>query len=151
MITAEADVTRDPAEEFCARMRGAGAPVTCVRYLGAVHDFAVLDALSRTFSYLNQLLGLFCAGLALAWLAGIVGLIVVDLLAEGVIDLTHWSLSLAAPGTVTADLFAEGASRRSIIQCAWETPRLPSRNVLRNTSASSRGFVTIGHVSHDSL
>jgi hypothetical protein len=70
-----------------------------------------LDALSRSFSYLNQRLGLYCAGLALAWLAGIVGLVVVDLLAEGVIDLTHWSLSLSAPGTVTADLFAEGGAR----------------------------------------
>jgi hypothetical protein len=70
-----------------------------------------LDALSRTFSYLNQRLALFVAGLALAWLAGIVGLVVVDLLAEGVIDLTHWSLSLTAPGTVMADLFTEGGAR----------------------------------------
>ena len=48
VITAEADVSREAAETFAARMRGAGAPVTCARYLGAVHDFAVLDALRRT-------------------------------------------------------------------------------------------------------
>jgi hypothetical protein len=77
-----------------------------------------LDALSRTFSYLNQRLSLFCAGLALAWLAGIVGLVLVDLLAEGVIHLTYWSLSLSAPGTVTADLFAEGGARAGPVAAA---------------------------------
>jgi hypothetical protein len=64
-----------------------------------------LDALSRTFSYLNQRLGLFAAGLAMAWLAGIVGLILVNLLAGGVIRLTQWSLSLSGPGAVTEALF----------------------------------------------
>jgi hypothetical protein len=54
-----------------------------------------LDALSRTFGYLNQRLGLYIAGVALAWLAGLVGLIGVDLLAEGVIQLTRWSVSLS--------------------------------------------------------
>ena len=70
-----------------------------------------LDALSRTFSYLIQRLGLFLAGLALAWLAGIGGLFVMDLLARGVIDLTHWSLALSAPGALTAELFSEAGRR----------------------------------------
>jgi acetyl esterase len=48
VVTAEADPARDPAERFAARWRAAGAPVTCVRYLGVVHDFAVLDALRDT-------------------------------------------------------------------------------------------------------
>lgn len=77
-----------------------------------------LDALSRTFSYLNQRLGLFFVGLALAWLTGIGGLFVVDLLADGVIDLTRWSLSLTAPGTLTAEWFAQAGSRAGPIVTA---------------------------------
>ncbi|GAA2529376.1 alpha/beta hydrolase [Winogradskya humida] len=48
LITAEADVTRDRAERFGARLRASGVAVTAVRYLGTVHDFAVLDALRWT-------------------------------------------------------------------------------------------------------
>ncbi len=48
LVTAEADVTRDRAERLGGRMRAAGVPVTTVRYLGTVHDFAVLDALRWT-------------------------------------------------------------------------------------------------------
>ncbi|MHA3701031.1 alpha/beta hydrolase [Jatrophihabitans sp. YIM 134969] len=48
VVTAEADVTRDPAEAFAARIRAAGGDVVCTRYLGTIHDFAVLDALRRT-------------------------------------------------------------------------------------------------------
>jgi hypothetical protein len=66
-----------------------------------------LDALSRTFSYLNQRLGTFAAALALAWLAGIVGLLFVDLFAEGLIQLTHWSLSFSAPGALLAAMFSQ--------------------------------------------
>jgi hypothetical protein len=77
-----------------------------------------LDALSRTFSYLNQRLGLFFAGLATSWLAGIVGLFVVDLLAEGVIDLTQWSLSLSAPRADMAALFSEGDVRAGTLVAA---------------------------------
>jgi hypothetical protein len=74
-----------------------------------------LDALSRTFSYLNQRIGLFLAGLVPAWLAGIVGLWLVGLLADGVIDLTRWSLSLSAPAELTTELFTEGGSRGGLI------------------------------------
>ncbi|WP_232050723.1 alpha/beta hydrolase [Actinoplanes sp. OR16] len=48
LITAEADPTRDAAERFGDRLRSAGVPVTAARYLGTVHDFAVLDALRWT-------------------------------------------------------------------------------------------------------
>jgi hypothetical protein len=67
-----------------------------------------LDAISRTFAYLNQRLGLFLTGLAAAWLAGVVGLFVIDLLAGGVIRLTEWSLSLSARGSVISTLFGRG-------------------------------------------
>ncbi|MEU8242576.1 alpha/beta hydrolase fold domain-containing protein [Actinoplanes missouriensis] len=48
LITAEVDPTRDTAERLGARLRAAGVPVTAARYLGTVHDFAVLDALRWT-------------------------------------------------------------------------------------------------------
>lgn len=48
IVTAEADVVRDEAEAFADRLRSAGVPVTCTRYLGTVHDFVVLTQLSDT-------------------------------------------------------------------------------------------------------
>ena len=67
-----------------------------------------LDALSRTYGYINQRLILFAAGIAIAWAAGLAGLALVDLLASGVIRLTHWSLSLSGPGPTIAALFGMG-------------------------------------------
>jgi len=51
-----------------------------------------LDALSRTYSYLSQRLILFAVGLAIACVAGLVGLTLVDWLAFGVLRVTRWSL-----------------------------------------------------------
>jgi acetyl esterase/lipase len=48
VITAEADVVRDEAEAYAAKLRAAGVPVDRVRYPGTVHAFAVLDALRET-------------------------------------------------------------------------------------------------------
>lgn len=48
VITAEADVLRDEAEAYAARLRAAGVPTACVRYQGTIHAFAVLDALRGT-------------------------------------------------------------------------------------------------------
>ncbi len=58
-----------------------------------------LDALSRSFSYLNQRLGKFVGWFGIAWLIGIPGLIAVDLLASGVIHLAAWGLNLSAPAS----------------------------------------------------
>ncbi|MGP0063629.1 MAG: hypothetical protein ACLQGP_08545 [Isosphaeraceae bacterium] len=67
-----------------------------------------LDALSRTFGYLNQRFGLYVVGVAMAWLGGLVGLIVVDLLIEGLIRLTHWSLSISGGRALPEALFRPG-------------------------------------------
>lgn len=48
VIVDEADVLRDEGEAYAAKLRGAGVPVTAVRYLGAIHDFVMLHALKDT-------------------------------------------------------------------------------------------------------
>lgn len=64
-----------------------------------------LDALGRTYSYLNQRLVLFAVGLAIAGFAGLTGLALVDWLTWGVVWLTRWSLSIAGPPHRIAGLF----------------------------------------------
>lgn len=64
-----------------------------------------LDALSRTYGYLNQRLILFAAGVAIAAAAGLAGLSLVEWLAALVIRLTWWSLSLSGPPQEIAALF----------------------------------------------
>ena len=48
LIVDEADVLRDEGEDYAAKLRAAGVPVTTVRYDGTVHDFMLLNALSQT-------------------------------------------------------------------------------------------------------
>jgi acetyl esterase len=48
LITGEADVLRDEGEAFASKLRGAGVPVTAVRFQGIIHDFVMLNALART-------------------------------------------------------------------------------------------------------
>jgi hypothetical protein len=67
-----------------------------------------LDALSRTWGYVSQRLVLFAVGIAISWATGIAGLVLVDLLAGGVIRLTHWSLSLLGPGPTIAAFLGMG-------------------------------------------
>ena len=48
VIVDEADVLRDEAEAYAARLRAAGTAVTTVRYDGITHDFMMQNALSGT-------------------------------------------------------------------------------------------------------
>ena len=48
IITAENDVLRDEGEEYARRLDDCGVKVSCVRMLGTIHDFMMLDALANT-------------------------------------------------------------------------------------------------------
>jgi acetyl esterase len=48
VITAECDVLRDEGEAYARRLAEAGVRVTATRYLGIIHDFVMLNALSET-------------------------------------------------------------------------------------------------------
>jgi acetyl esterase len=48
VITGEADPLRDEGEAYASKLRGAGVPVTAVRYEGTIHDFMMLNALADT-------------------------------------------------------------------------------------------------------
>jgi acetyl esterase len=48
VITGEADPLRDEGEAYASKLRGAGVPVTAVRYEGIIHDFVMLNALAGT-------------------------------------------------------------------------------------------------------
>ena len=64
----------------------------------------LLDALSRSFGYLNQRLGKFVLCVLLAWLIGLSGLVAVDLLATAVTHLAAWGVGLSAPASSLAGL-----------------------------------------------
>lgn len=48
VVTGEFDVLRDEGEEYAHRLNEARVNVTAVRCLGAIHDFAMLNALANT-------------------------------------------------------------------------------------------------------
>ena len=48
IITGECDVLRDEGEAYARKLMQAGVPVTCTRYLGAIHGFMGINALADT-------------------------------------------------------------------------------------------------------
>ena len=48
LITDENDVLRDEGELFAHRLMEAGVDVTAMRFLGTMHDFAMLNATANT-------------------------------------------------------------------------------------------------------
>jgi acetyl esterase len=48
IITAENDLLRDEGEAYAAKLRAAGVKVTATRYLGAIHDFVMLNAIYKS-------------------------------------------------------------------------------------------------------
>ncbi len=74
-----------------------------------------LDALSRSFSYLSQRLGALAVLLLPIALQGFVGLVLVELLAAGVVQLTAWSLALTGPFDLIRPLFSGDGDTGGII------------------------------------
>jgi hypothetical protein len=77
-----------------------------------------LDALSRSFGYLNQRIGWFAALVVFAWLEGMIGIVLMDLLASGVLRLTQWGLGLTGPATELAAIFARAGGSVSPVSTA---------------------------------
>jgi acetyl esterase len=48
LVTDENDVLRDEGEQYAHKLAQAGVPVTSVRYLGTIHDFALLNPIAHT-------------------------------------------------------------------------------------------------------
>lgn len=48
IITGENDVLRDEGEAYARRLMQAGVQVTATRYLGTIHDFVMLNAITQT-------------------------------------------------------------------------------------------------------
>jgi len=48
VITGEYDVLRDEGESYAHKLMQAGVPVTATRYLGTIHDFVMLNAITDT-------------------------------------------------------------------------------------------------------
>ena len=64
----------------------------------------MLDALSRTFSYLNQRPAMVACWVAAAWLLGIPGLLLAEVFASSLVHLAVWGMSLTAPASSLAGL-----------------------------------------------
>jgi len=73
----------------------AGWPLLQASVAGGAED--TLDVFSRVYGYLGQRIGSFVALVGLGWLLGMIGSLLVALLAGGVIRMTLWSLVLTAP------------------------------------------------------
>lgn len=67
----------------------------------AAEDEDAADALSRSYSYVNQRLPRYLAHAAVAWGIGILGLALVMILARMVVGVSEWGVSLGAPGTTS--------------------------------------------------
>ena len=74
-----------------------------------------LDALSRSFGYVNQRIGSLAALAGFAWLEGMVGIVLMNSLAVAVIRLTEWGLGLTGPAAQMATIFGGAGGAQSVV------------------------------------
>jgi hypothetical protein len=80
------------------------------------------DAISRSYAYVFERPARYAAYTALAWLLGILGVLLVGVLARMVIGLALWGLSFGAPDSLLVALFqGEERSAASMIHSGWYT------------------------------
>jgi hypothetical protein len=91
----------------------AGWPLLHAAVAAGAED--ALDAVSRTFGYLNQRIGSFVALLVFIWLEGMIGLQLVDLLISGLLRVTQWGLGLTAPEGLVPTFFGGAGTPAGVI------------------------------------
>jgi hypothetical protein len=77
------------------------------------------DALSRSYSYVNQRFLRYVAHLAVAWGVGTLGLIVVLFFSQVVLALASWGVALGAPGSIEPTELARTVETFWVLLVAW--------------------------------
>jgi hypothetical protein len=77
------------------------------------------DALSRSYSYVNQRFVRYLAHVGFAWAVGTLGLFAVILVARVVVGLVRWGVGLGAPGSVDSPELARTVDTFWVALVAW--------------------------------
>jgi hypothetical protein len=96
-----------------------------------------LDALSRSFGYVNQRIGSLVALAGFAWLEGMIGIFLMNLLAAAVIRFTEWGLGLTGPSAQIATIFGRAGEGQSAVATAAHSFWLGVVNLLAHGWAYS--------------
>jgi hypothetical protein len=94
----------------------AGWPLSQAAVAAGAEDS--LDALSRSFGYVNQRIGSLVALAGFAWLEGMIGIVLMNFLAAAVIRLTEWGLGLTGPAAQIATIFGRAGEAQPPISTA---------------------------------
>jgi hypothetical protein len=122
----------------------AGWPLVHAAIAAGAED--ALDALSRSFGYMNQRIGSFLAFACFAWLEGLIGISLMDLLAAGVLRLTEWGLGLTAPATQIAAIFDRAGGLDSPISGAAHSFWLGVVSLVAHAWAYSFFWTAAAHI-----
>jgi hypothetical protein len=122
----------------------AGWPLVHAAVAAGAED--ALDALSRSFGYLNQRIGSFLAFACFAWLEGMIGITLMDLLAAGVLRLTEWGLGLTAPAIQIAAIFDRAGGLDSPVSSAAHSFWLGVVSLVAHAWAYSFFWTAAAHI-----
>jgi hypothetical protein len=123
---------------------GAGWPLVHAAIASGAED--ALDALSRSFGYLNQRIGSFLVFACFAWLEGMIGIILMDLLAAGVLRLTEWGLGLTGPAIQIAAIFGRAGGLDSPVSSAVHSFWLGALRLIAHAWAYSFFWTAATHI-----